>query len=144
MEERFTLYCPNGKHGVNTLNCKARYDNEGKPIYPDGWQVLSEEQVQGLAFKSLAWEDGKLVPYYKTSEEILAEINEEKKQKARKELHELETWFTNVYDAQIKQAQRCERLGVAYDNKYGTVAELDQIATEKATRIRELRAILKI
>ena len=68
----------------------------------------------------------------------------EKKQKARQEIREIETWFTNVYDAQIKQAQRCERLGVAYDNKYGTVAELDQIATEKATRIRELRAILKI
>ena len=46
--ERVTLYSPNGKHGVNSLNCKARYDNEGKPIYPEGWQYLTEEEVKGL------------------------------------------------------------------------------------------------
>lgn len=142
--ERFTLYSPNGKHGVNSLNCKARYDNEGKPIYPEGWQYLTEEEVKGLAEKRLAWaEDGTLVPYTKTDAEILVEVAEEKAKRASAEIAELQAWLDEVYDVQIKQAQRCERLGVPYDNKYGTVAELDTLAAEKAGRIKELREALR-
>ena len=143
-EERMTFYSPNGKHGVNTLNCKARYDEQGKPIYPEGWRYLTEEEVKGLADKTLAWaEDGTLVPYTKTEAEILVEVAEEKAKRARAEIAELQAWLDNIYDEQIKQAQRCERLGVAYDNKYGTVAELDILAAEKSERIRELRESLK-
>lgn len=142
-EERMTFYSPNGKHGVNTLNCKARYDEQGKPICPEGWQYLTEQEVKGLAEKTLAWENGELVPYTKTEAEILVEVAEEKAKRARAEIAELQAWLDKVYDAQIKQAQRCGRLGVPYDNKYGTVAELDTLAAEKAERIRELRESLK-
>lgn len=58
----------------------------------------------------------------------------------RKELADLEKWFTEVYDAQVKQYNRCQRLGIAYDNKYGTIAELDNQATTNAKRISELRS----
>jgi hypothetical protein len=142
--ERFILYAPNGKHGVHTLNCKARYDEEGKPIYPEGWQYLTEEEVKGLKDKTLAWtEDGTLVPYTKTEAEILAEKAEAAQAEAAAEIAEHVAWFNDIYDMQIKQAQRCERLGIAYDNKYGTVEELDQIAAQKVARINELKAILR-
>lgn len=70
------------------------------------------------------------VPY---TEAELTEHNE------RKELASLEKWFTEVYDTQVKQYNRCQRLGVEYDNKYGTIAELDKQATVNAKRISELR-----
>lgn len=57
----------------------------------------------------------------------------------RKELTTLEKWFTEVYDTQVKQYERCQRLGIEYDNKYGTIAELDEQATINAKRISELR-----
>ena len=60
----------------------------------------------------------------------------------KQELADLEQWFTNVYDAQVKQYTRCERLGLTYDNKYGTIEELDALAEEKAKRIGELRTLL--
>ena len=60
----------------------------------------------------------------------------------RKELDELEDWFDNIYDMQVKQIARCERLGIPYDNKYGTPEELDQEAVEKAARIKELRTLI--
>ncbi len=77
------------------------------------------------------YEDIKVyVPY--TEEEL-------KERAERKELVDLEKWFTEVYDAQVKQYNRCQRLGVEYDNKYGTIAELDTKATVNAKRISELR-----
>lgn len=57
----------------------------------------------------------------------------------RKELTKIEKWFTEVYDTQVKQYNRCQRLGIEYDNKYGTIAELDKQATANAKRISELR-----
>lgn len=54
------------------------------------------------------------------------------------ELRQINEWFTNVYDNQIKQSQRCARLGIEYDNKYGTIEELDAEAEVKALRIREI------
>lgn len=59
------------------------------------------------------------------------------------ELSELEAWFNEVYDMQVKQITRCERLGIAYDNKYGTPKELDEEALRKSARIKELRELLK-
>lgn len=186
-EERITLYCPNGKHGVNTLNCKVKHEEkfvkpngtivtneeiEGfiaqleafkqqgvektidelleeneitkktYPVYPEGWQVLTDEQVKGLENKTLAWVDGKLVSYKMSEAELTIERANARKEEAQKELNLLLVWFRNIYDAQIKQAERCERLGIPYDNKYGTVAELDQLAEEKASRINELKEII--
>jgi hypothetical protein len=61
---------------------------------------------------------------------------------ARKELTDLTSWFNNVYDVQVKQYERCLRLGVEYDNKYGTIAELDALASQNAKRINELNTLL--
>lgn len=61
------------------------------------------------------------------------------RQNACGELSELETWFTEIYDVQVKQYERCQRLGLKYDNKYGTIDELDAEAAKKAKRIKELR-----
>ncbi len=91
------------------------YDNDGNPIG-------TERVVIGRDVKWI-WDD---------PEEL-------KKQQDYKELADLEKWFTEVYDAQIKQYNRCQRLGLEYDNKYGTIAELDNQATASAKRISELR-----
>ena len=139
--ERIKLYSPNGKHGVNTLDCKARYDGAGNPVYPDGWQFLTDEQVKGLEARTLAWDNGELVPYIETTAESLERENKQLELEAQAEIAKILNWFTNVYDSQIKQAERCRRLGVDYDNKYGTVEELDKQAEIKAARIKELRAI---
>ena len=102
MQERITLYMPNGKHGVNTLNCTAKYQNKyikdngnyytieelsllkdyerenlksiKEPIYPSGWMPLTQEQLEGLKNKTLAWENGVLVEYFKTADEVLEEM----------------------------------------------------------------------
>lgn len=54
-----------------------------------------------------------------------------------KEYVSLDKWF-NTYDNQVKQYERCTRLGIAYDNKYGTIQELDNQAVEKSARMSEL------
>ena len=59
------------------------------------------------------------------------------------ELIQLETWFSDIYDMQMKQYDRCMRLGIEFTSKYGTVEELDAQAVEKAARIKELRALIK-
>ena len=142
-EQRLTLYSPNGKHGVNTLNCKAQFDSEGVPIYPNGWMFLTTAELDGLANKTLAWEKNKLVPYEKTEEDLRKETIQAERERLSKELSELTEWFNSVYDEQIKQAERCSRLGIEYDNKHGTVAELDASAVVKSARIREIRELLK-
>ena len=139
--ERIKLYSPNGKHGVNTLDCKARYDGAGNPVYPNGWRLLTDEQVKGLEARTLAWDNGELVPYIETTAESLERENKQLELEAQAEIAKILNWFKNVYDSQIKQAERCRRLGIEYDNKYGTVEELDKQAEIKAARIKELRAI---
>jgi hypothetical protein len=144
MIERVTLYSPNGKHGVNTLNCNIYYEKDKNPIYPKGWQVLTNEQLQGLNNKTLAWENDKLVPYLKSAEEISKEAKEARVKAINAEISEINDWFNNIYDQQIKQAERAKRMGVLYDNKYGTVEELDALAVEKAIKLNQLRNELRI
>lgn len=55
------------------------------------------------------------------------------------ELTELNDWFSNVYDIQVQQYNRSARLNLPYDAKYGTIEELDALATKNSIRIRELR-----
>lgn len=59
----------------------------------------------------------------------------------QEELRELLDWFKQ-YNLQINEAQRCQRLGIPYDNKLGTVSELDAMAVTKAIRINQIRAEL--
>ena len=54
------------------------------------------------------------------------------------EINELESWFI-FYDRQVSQYHRAERLKLPYDNRYGTIEELDAQAEIKAQRIAELR-----
>lgn len=60
----------------------------------------------------------------------------------QKEIQELQSWFDVIYDNQVKQYQRCKRLGIPYDNKYGTIESLDNLAHNKALRITELKNLI--
>lgn len=64
-----------------------------------------------------------------------------REQERNSEIEEIEKWFDEVYDMQIKQANRCQRLGIAYDDKYGTIEELDAEAVVKSARLTELRKL---
>lgn len=57
----------------------------------------------------------------------------------RNELAEVENWFEE-YDNQVKQYQRCQRLGIEYDRD---IVELDNQAKVNAERITEIRNLLK-
>lgn len=61
----------------------------------------------------------------------------------REELKSLEEWF-EMYDRQVQEYNRCVRLGLEYDAKYGTIAELDATAFANAKRISELRELLEL
>lgn len=57
------------------------------------------------------------------------------------EINELESWFI-FYDRQVAQYHRCQRLGIVYDNKYGSIEELDDQAEIKSNRLKELRSLV--
>ena len=61
------------------------------------------------------------------------------KYKLQKELLEINTWFKE-YDNQIKQYERCVRLGIEFDKD---INELDNQAKLNQERIREIRNLLK-
>ena len=83
------------------------------------------EQAKG---KELVVDNGKViaVEHKVTQEELLYE-----------ELYKLETWF-KWYDNQICQYNRCVRLGIKFDKD---IVELDNEATIKQARIREIREL---
>lgn len=55
------------------------------------------------------------------------------------ELSNLYSWFEE-YDNQVKQYNRCQRMGIAYDKD---IEELDNQAKVNAERITEIRNLLK-
>ena len=55
------------------------------------------------------------------------------------ELYDLMQWF-DKYDLQVKQYNRCQRLGVEFDKD---IKELDDLAVVNAKKIKELRELLK-
>ncbi len=59
------------------------------------------------------------------------------------ELGDLTQWFEEIYDMQAKQYERCVRLGIAYDSKYGSMFDLDREAVLKGKRITEIRKMLQ-
>lgn len=72
---------------------------------------------------------------------ITVEIPDEElipEQIKEQEIAEIEQWF-EMYDNQVKQYNRCVRLNIPYDNKYGTIEELDKLAVKKANRLNELK-----
>lgn len=60
-------------------------------------------------------------------------------QKLMSELNNLLYWFEE-YDNQVKQYNRCQRMGIAYDKD---IEELDNQAKINAERITEIRNLLK-
>ena len=83
------------------------------------------EQAKG---KELVVDNGKVIAaeHKVTQAELLYE-----------ELYKLETWF-EWYDNQICQYNRCVRLGIKFDKD---IVELDNEATIKQARIREIREL---
>lgn len=59
---------------------------------------------------------------------------------AEKELQILLNWFEE-YDNQVRQYQRCQRLGIEFDKD---INKLDNQAKENSARITELRKLLNI
>lgn len=57
----------------------------------------------------------------------------------KNELYDLVKWF-DEYDLQVKQYNRCQRLGNEFDKD---INELDRQATINQNRIKELRELLK-
>ena len=107
-------------------------NNDRIEITEDYFNYLFEKQAEGMQI--YADETG----YPRVREPIITQ-----EAKYRDELDELETWFSDIYDMQMKQYERCMRLGIAFTSKYGTAKELDAQAVEKAARIKELRALIE-
>ena len=66
------------------------------------------------------------------------EKQQENKQVLFNELMEINKWFIE-YDNQVKQYERCLRLGVEFDKD---INELDKQAKTNQERIREIRNLL--
>ena len=56
----------------------------------------------------------------------------------RKQVKQTERWL-ELYDKQVAEYNRCKRLGVVYDNKYGTIEALDNQAVEKASLLNQYK-----
>jgi len=99
----------------------------GIEVTPEEFDFLICEQGRGKELKVV---DDKVVAVYheQTQEELL-----------RNEMFEIQSWF-NEYDNQVKQYERCKRLGIEFDKD---IQELDTQATINQQRITEIRKILK-
>lgn len=99
----------------------------GTELTIEEFNYLMCEQTKGKELKVV---DGKVVAVERviTPEEILTN-----------ELYSLNKWFEE-YDNQIKQYERCQRLGVEFDKN---IEELDAQATINQQRIAEIRNLLK-
>lgn len=106
-------------------------ENDRVEITDEYFAWLFEQQANGMEIR----EDENGYP-------IVREVKKSQNDLYAEELDEIETWFSSVYDMQMKQYERCVRLGIAFTSKYGTVEELDAQAVEKAARIKELRALI--
>ncbi len=80
--------------------------------------------------------------YYIDNGVLIKDISklEEKnnKESLLEELNSIEEWFYE-YDNQVKQYERCSRLGIAFDKD---ISDLDKDAAKKQSRIREIKNIL--
>lgn len=109
--------------------CNSGYGVVSREIDPDCLYDIEDVKQYALAHPEMIFE------HY-------ADEPSEERIRLEKELATLESWMTNVYDMQVKQYQRCVRLGIPYDCKNGSVTDLDFLAKEKAQRIKEIRQLL--
>jgi len=99
----------------------------GIEITDQEWDSLMIAQANGKELKVV---DGKVVAVDHEPTEMELFENE---------LNSLLVWFEE-YDNQVKQYERCQRLGIEFDRD---IEELDNEAVVKAARITEIRNILK-
>ena len=123
---------------IDETHCIVQADPN---VYGSGYGVCPKEEdpwckydIADVQAYMQAHPDKVLADYAVKPDWLNQELNEQ-----RRELAELEHWFSDVYDVQVKQYARCVRLGLSYDNKYGTIEELDEQAEQNAKRIAELR-----
>lgn len=83
------------------------------------------EQSKGKELKVV---DGKVIA-------VEHEVTEEERQQQR--IYEIKTWFEE-YDNQVKQYERCVRLGIEFDKD---IVELDNQAKEYQEELRSLRRL---
>lgn len=100
----------------------AEYENGGKDVK----EVIDEPQVDAREA-------------YDEYEDILRLEPLNETELLNMELSELYAWF-DEYDNQVKQYNRCQRLGIAYDKD---IKELDNQAKANAERITEIRGLLR-
>ena len=74
-----------------------------------------------------------------TEQEIAEQEQRQLEFNLNNELNELTQWFA-YYDNQVAQYNRCQRLRVGFDRD---INKLDNEATQKQLRIREINAKLK-
>ena len=100
----------------------------GIEVTDEYFDYLFCEQSKGKELKVV---DGQIVAV----EHQLSEYD-----KLTNELTTLTSWFNDYYDNQIKQYERCQRLGLVFD---GDIKTLDNEAQNNQIRIREIREKLK-
>lgn len=99
----------------------------GIEVTDEEFNELFCEQANGKELKVV---DGKViaVEHEATEEELL-----------ENELRQIYRWFEE-YDNQVKQYERCVRLGIEFDKD---INELDAQAQTNQLRIREIRLLLR-
>jgi hypothetical protein len=100
----------------------------GIEVTDEEYDFLLCQQSKGKELKVV---DGKVVAVDHEETEI---------EKLNNELNSLISWFNGYYDNQIKQYERCQRLGLVFD---GDIKTLDNEAQNNQIRIREIREKLK-
>ena len=94
----------------------------GIEIEDEYFNYLFDQQSQGKEIKVI---DGKLVA-------VEHEVTEEELKQKR--IYEIRTWF-DEYDNQVKQYERCVRLGIEFDKD---IVELDNQAKAYQEELRTL------
>ena len=94
----------------------------GIEIEDEYFNYLFDQQSQGKEIKVI---DGKLVA-------VEHEVTEEEIKQKR--IYEIKTWF-DEYDNQVKQYERCVRLGIEFDKD---MVELDNQAQIYSDELRKL------
>lgn len=100
----------------------------GVEITYEEFDYLMCQQSNGKELKVV---DGKVVAVDHEVTEV---------ERLNNELDSLISWFNDYYDNQIKQYERCQRLGLVFD---GNIKTLDNEAQNNQIRIREIREKLK-
>ena len=98
--------------------------------------VVTPKQLTKIAKKKLMFNSdlSALVPYQADQRETILMENAD----VRKQLKLTEKWL-DLYDKQVAEYNRCKRIGIVYDNKYGTIEALDNQAVEKVALLNQYR-----